>query len=318
MKLSIIIPIYGVEKYIEKCLISCINQDIILGYDYEIICINDGTKDRSAEIAKQIASYHKGVVVIDQENGGLSAARNAGLMKAKGEYIWFVDSDDWINNGCLKRITKKLQNNIDILQLQFRWVYDDESKSFDEPFTIIKNVRSGQEVTLQGGLPAPAQFSIYRRKFLLDNKLEFVRGIYHEDSEFKPRAVYLAKKISSDDEVSYNYYQRPIGSIMSSFSLKRARDMIYVNNNLYKFSIPLDEEVKRAINLKIGLNFNSLLYGYKNLAEDDKKAVRSLLSHNKHLFKCMIHCSNAKYRIEGYLFSISTKLALLFYKLFKG
>ena len=145
MKLSIIIPIYGVEKYIEKCLISCINQDIILGYDYEIICINDGTKDRSAEIAKQIASYHKGVVVIDQENGGLSAARNAGLMKAKGEYIWFVDSDDWINNGCLKRITKKLQNNIDILQLQFRWVYDDESKSFDEPFPVKQITRFSRQ-----------------------------------------------------------------------------------------------------------------------------------------------------------------------------
>ena len=308
---------YGVEKYIEKCLVSCINQDINLGYDYEIICINDGTKDKSAEIAKQIAANNDGVQVIDQENGGLSVARNNGLHIAKGDYVWFVDSDDWINEGCLGRITRKLENDLDILQLQYRWVYDDEEKSFNEPFTVIEGIKSGYEVTIQGGLHAPAQFSIYRRKFLLENRLEFVKGIYHEDSEFKPRAVYLANKIASDDEISYNYYQRSIGSIMSSFSLKRAKDMLYVNNNLCRFSENLDEDVKRAINLKIGLNFNSLFYGYWALPKEDRKAVRRLLSDNKHLFKCMMHCSNIKYRIEGYLFSISINFALLFYKLMK-
>ena len=317
MKLSIVIPMYGVEKYIEKCLMSCIKQDINLGHDYEIICINDGTKDKSAEIAKQIAANYNGVQVINQENGGLSVARNNGLHMAKGDYVWFVDSDDWINERCLGRITRKLGNDLDILQLQFRWTYDDEEKSFDEPFTSIEGVKTGREVTLQGGLPAPAQFSIYRRGFLLENKLEFVKGIYHEDSEFKPRTVYLAHKIASDDAVSYNYYQRPVGSIMSSFSLKRAKDMLYVNNNLFKFSENLEEDIKRAINLKIALNLNSLFFGYWLLSKKDRNTVRYLLSDNKHLFKCMVRCSNTKYRIEGYLFSISTKFALLFYKLMK-
>lgn len=317
MKLSIVIPMYGVEKYIEKCLMSCIKQDINLGHDYEIICINDGTKDKSAEIAKQIAANYDGVHVIDQENAGLSVARNNGLHMAKGDYVWFVDSDDWINEGCLGRISRNLENELDILQLQFRWAYDDEEKSYDEPFTSIEEVKSGREVTLQGGLPAPAQFAIYRRGFLLENKLEFVKGIYHEDSEFKPRAVYLAHKIASDDVVSYNYYQRPVGSIMSSFSLKRAKDMLVVNNNLCKFSENLDEDIQRAINCKIALNLNSLFFGYWLLPKEDKKAVRHLLFDNKHLFKCMVRCSKTKYRIEGYLFSISTKFALLVYKLMK-
>lgn len=317
MKLSIVIPMYGVEKYIEKCLLSCIQQDSILGLKYEIICVNDGTKDRSAEIAKQIAANYKGVVVFDQENSGLSAARNIGLSLAQGEYVWFVDSDDWICENSIGRIIGKLVDDIDILQLQYRWLYDEESRSYDEPFTIIDGIKSGREVTLQGGLPAPAQFSIYRRGFLLENNLKFVKGIYHEDSEFKPRAVYLARKISSDDIVSYNYYQRPTGSIMSSFSIKRAKDVIYVNNNLYEFSKSLDEEVRRAINLKIGLNLNSLFYGYWNLSYEDRKSVRELLSCNTHLFKCMINSSNAKYKIEGYLFSVSLRCALLFYKLIK-
>lgn len=308
---------YGVEKYIKKCLMSCINQDILLGHDYEIICVNDGTKDKSAEIAKQIAAHYNGVAVYDQENGGLSDARNNGLTRAQGDYVWFVDSDDWIDEGCLKRIINKLTGDIDILQLQFRWAYDDVSRSYDEPFTIIEGIKSGHEVTLQGGLSAPAQFSIYRRLFLLENKLEFVKGIYHEDSEFKPRAVYLAKKISSDDTISYNYYQRPVGSIMSSFSLKRAKDMLYVNNSLYKFSENLDTDVKRAFNLKIGLNLNSLFFGYWLLSKEDRADVRRLLSDNTHLFKCMINCSNTKYKVEGFLFSISINFALLFYKLMK-
>ena len=125
MKLSIVIPMYGVEKYIEKCLMSCIQQDSILGVEYEIICVNDGTKDRSAEIAKQIAANYKGVVVFDQENGGLSAARNTGLSFAQGEYVWFVDSDDWICENSIGRIIDKLVDDIDILQLQYRWAYDE-------------------------------------------------------------------------------------------------------------------------------------------------------------------------------------------------
>ena len=116
MKLTIIIPIYNVEPYIKRCLMSCILQDSSLGEEYEIICVNDGTKDKSAEIAKEIALSYNGVVVIDQENGGLSSARNTGLSYARGEYVWFVDSDDYIEENCLPRILSYLNEDLDILQ----------------------------------------------------------------------------------------------------------------------------------------------------------------------------------------------------------
>ena len=269
------------------------------------------------EIAKEIASHYSGVVVIDQENGGLSSARNTGLNNSHGEYVWFVDSDDWICESSVGRIIGKLVKNLDILQLQYRWSYDDESKSFDNPFTIIDGIKSGYEVTLTGGLPAPAQFSVFRRKFLLDNSLQFVEGIYHEDSEFKPRAVYLAQSIASDDVVSYNYYQRSSGNIMSSFTVKRAKDVVFVNNSLFSFSKNLEIEIQRAINEKICLNFNSLFNGYWNLLPKDQRIVREILSQNKHLFVCMKNCSNLKYRIEGIMFGINIKFAFLFYKILK-
>ena len=99
MKLSIIIPMYNVEPYIEKCLLSCLNQNIPHA-DYEIIVVNDGSPDGSLGIARRIASTVDNMLIVSQENGGLSAARNKGLSYAKGEYVWFVDSDDWIEENC--------------------------------------------------------------------------------------------------------------------------------------------------------------------------------------------------------------------------
>lgn len=153
MKLSIVIPMYGVEKYIEKCLLSCINQEsACLGVDYEIICVNDGTKDKSAVLARSIADKHEGIIVIDQENGGLSAARNTGTASAKGEYIWYVDSDDYIEPGSLARILPKLKDEVDILQLHYRLVYENGSPSKDVIDCAPVGAFTGREITEQGGL----------------------------------------------------------------------------------------------------------------------------------------------------------------------
>lgn len=100
MLVSIIIPIYNVEQYIEQCFTSIYAQDISEDI-FEVIAVNDGTPDNSMSIVKTIASQHKNLVIINQENQGLSVARNTGLDHAKGEYIWFVDSDDWLTKDSL-------------------------------------------------------------------------------------------------------------------------------------------------------------------------------------------------------------------------
>ena len=316
MKLSIVIPIYGVEKYIEKCLLSCILQDIVLGVEYEIVCVNDGTKDKSADIAKEMALRHNGIIVIDQENGGLSAARNTGLSHAKGDYVWFVDSDDYIEEYCLGRIVSYLKDNLDILQLQHRLVYEDDTPPLDIRSCRIEDIKSGLEVTEQGGLPAPAQFSIYRTQFLKENKLEFVRGIYHEDSEFKPRVTYLAKKIASDTCISYNYLQRLSGSITSNFKLKNGLDMLKVNNSLLAFADQqnMPNRYRKHLYCKIGMNMNSLLIGIRQLCKEDRIVLISELKNNKHLFDCMIQSRIIKYQIEGAFFKISVSLGLFLHR----
>lgn len=312
MKLSIVIPMYGVEKYIEKCLMSCIQQDAVLGEEYEIVCVNDGTKDRCAAIAKEIASRYIGVSVIDQENSGLSVARNTGLSHAQGEYVWFVDSDDYIEEKCLGRIISYLKDDLDILQLQYRHVYEDGTPSLDINFCLIKGIKSGLEVTEQGGLPAPAQFSIYRTQFLRGNNLEFYRDIYHEDSEFKPRVTYLAKKIASDTSICYNYLQRLSGSITSNFKLKNGLDMLKVMNSLLEFADQqnMPDRYRKHLYRKIGMNMNSLLFGFHQLCMEDKFVLTNELKNNKHIFHCMIQSGVIKYQIEGVFFKVNISFGL--------
>lgn len=105
MLVSIIIPIYNVEQYIEQCFTSIYAQDISEDI-FEVIAVNDGTPDNSMSIVKTIASQHKNLVIINQENQGLSVARNTGLDHAKGEYIWFVDSDDWLTKDSLSLVSR--------------------------------------------------------------------------------------------------------------------------------------------------------------------------------------------------------------------
>lgn len=316
MILSIIIPVYNVEKYVEKCIRSCENQDIPKE-DYEVIVVNDGSPDGSLAIVERVAKEYPNIKVISQENQGLSGARNTGLAAAQGEYIWFVDSDDWIEENCLKGLIEKLVDDIDILQIPYILAYEDGTTKTPAQ-KHLDGIHSGKEITEQGGLAAPAQFSVFRSKFVKDNDLKFYRGIYHEDSELKPKLVYLAKKISFYEKPVYYYLQRTTGSITSSFSLKRAKDMLFVNRRLFDFSRNLEKSAVSAFNEKIGLNMNSLLFGYHFLEDNEKKEVRELLKDNRDLFVCMKNTGNLKYRLEGIVFLISIPVGFKFHKILRN
>lgn len=313
-KITIVIPVYNVEQYIARCIESCINQGLSID-DYEIIIINDGTPDNSMSIVSEYSiEYPDLIKVHSQNNSGLSVARNVGLSLASGEYVWFVDSDDWIEYNCLRGILNSLDKSVpDLLQLQYRLVYDDFTKNVNVSFYEQSRILSGKEVVLRGGLPVPAQFTIYRRQFLIDNNLIFYPGIYHEDSEFKPRATYLAASVVSYPVICYNYYQRISGSITSSFRLRNAIDIITVMNSIHHFSLNFDKPFYAAFGSFVSTNMNSLLIGMRDLTESEQELIIRNLIINKFLFNRMLRSTRLKYKLEGLIFSFSIRLGLFFH-----
>ena len=200
-KLSLIIPVYNVEQYIGRCLQSCLCQPHVAADDYELVIVNDGTKDNSMHVVEEMTRSCTNVTIINQHNQGLSMARNAGLKAAQGEYVWFIDSDDWIEEGCLHEIIQRLtQTDVDILQLQYRNVYTDGTPD-DEHYSTIKGVMKSKDWFVRNDYYAAVPFMVYRKALLETHQLQFQPGIYHEDSEFKPKVVYLADTCASYDKV---------------------------------------------------------------------------------------------------------------------
>lgn len=317
MKLSIIIPVYNVEKYLERCLDSCFNQNIPIN-EYEVIAVNDGSPDNCDKILAVYSNIYSNLKIITQKNGGLSVARNNGFKVARGEYVWFIDSDDWIEKNCLYDIFISLEKKPDILQLQHQLVFEDgHIKKIKLNKYITETPISGKQTIINGGLPTPAQFSIYNRDFLLRHNIEFFPKILHEDSEFKPRVTYFAESILWHNTIVYNYFQRSSGSIMSSFKLKNAMDMIGVNIrliNFCKFNIK-ERKVRVYFRKFIGLNFNTILHGSLQLNEENRKSIISKLCINKQIFRNMIQSNKIKYQLEGILFLLMPKLAFRIHKL---
>lgn len=310
MKLSIIIPIYKVEPYIERCIQSCIEQPgASLGEDYEIICINDGTPDKSAEIAKEIASSHIGIMVIDQVNKGLSGARNTGIKHATGEYVWFVDSDDYIDNDSVKLLLTKLNNDIDMLNIQCTYVFENgQPQKKRDVYPIGKNA-NGLSVLAQGKYPTMAQLTIYRASFLISNNLKFYEGIFHEDAEFTPRALFFAKKIESFPYYIYNYLQRTSNSITAQYKLKNAKDAIIVCDSLYSFCKTKQKFVKVTFIERISQILFTHLYRFRFLSDIDKETIFEEMKSKRYIYLSMLGGKSFKCKVAGMMLFISPQLS---------
>ena len=210
IKLSIIIPVYNVEKYIGRCIESCLKQDLPRD-EYEILIVNDGSSDGSMEVVRQYAQLNNNIRIVEQENAGLSAARNTGIQNAKGEYLWFVDSDDDIKQLVYKADCQRL----DVLCFGINVI---KEKRADEYYIYAERkdyVYDGISFISKVLMPASACVALYKREFLLVNSLCFRNRIMHEDQEFTPRAYCLAKRIAYVNVSAYNYWVRK-GSIMTS------------------------------------------------------------------------------------------------------
>lgn len=312
MILSIIIPVYNVEPYVERCLRSVEMQDIH-PLDYEVVVVNDGSKDKSLDIVTRVATEFDNIRVFSQPNGGLSAARNAGMEYAKGEYFMFLDSDDWIAENCLGKIVKRLRaESPDAFAFCAATMFGNEArrrKSFP-----IETVLPGKDLLVQG-IEFCAPFAIWKSKFLKDNELYFYPGIFHEDAEFTPRAYYLAEKVSLCNDLIYYVYQNP-NSITRSINHKKSFDLLLsVCPSLSKFNRNVEDDYKFVFYNKISLLLNNAFYGIQLADKNTQSRFCDLLAESSSLFEDLIKSSITKYKIEGYLFKIFPRNALGIYKL---
>lgn len=227
MTFSIIVPIYNVEAYLSQCLESLQTQDYT---DFEVICVNDGSTDGSQKILVEWGTHFPQMRVIDRENGGLSAARNTGLTVATGDYVVFVDSDDWVEPPLLKRLTEEIDGT-DMLcfacQRTDNNTYDTLAPEQSDGWSYYnRHALEHREVPF-----VCVWQRCYRREFLEENSLNFREGILHEDNEFTPRACLKAKKVKVIPDVLYNYRVRP-GSIMATRGMKSKESLITIGNEL--------------------------------------------------------------------------------------
>ncbi|NCC99025.1 MAG: glycosyltransferase [Bacteroidia bacterium] len=221
MLLSIIVPVYNVSKYLSKCLDSLLLQNIDLS-KYEIIIVDDGSTDDSGLIADKYASQYSNIVVIHKTNGGLSDARNKGIDIAKGQYIQFVDSDDYLEPNVLGILLDKIERyNLDVLRYNYQNVNDNyqifEPYKDYKPFVDYSNIVTNGEAFLNDrlGYGCYAWQFIINRQLLIDKTNYFKYGIYFEDTEWTPRMLLQAKRVSSTNLIAYNYLLRE-GSITKS------------------------------------------------------------------------------------------------------
>lgn len=234
--ISIIIPVYNVEKYIKDCLESVFSQNLSF---CEVICVNDGSTDNSRSILSQYKQQYEDLIIIDRKNGGLSAARNSGLEVAQGEYVYFLDSDDYLFPGVLEQMKKTLLDNKPQIAV-FNALVNGEKKYisglesiFNKPMTGIEYFK--KSYSLNRTVAVPIWLHIYRTDFLLNNKLKFEEGFFYEDELFTPKAFYLAKKIIVNDlSVLFYRYNRE-GAISSVVTQKHLEDRKKIIHKLYNF-----------------------------------------------------------------------------------
>lgn len=312
IKISLILPVYNVEKYLDQCLRTCIDQDIPID-EYEIIIINDGTKDNSLDIAHRYERNYRNVKVYSQENQGLSAARNKGLSLAKGDYVWFIDTDDWIKELCLKQIADLcIDNSLDALAIGAGNVYDIR---VERRFNYnLNGVYKGKDALMMGIMKVCAPFTIYKRDFLVKNKLLFKNGIFHEDSEFTPRAYYHLKKISFLDDIYYFVRQNP-DSITRTPNPKKAFDNITVAISLSEFSKNIKKKLTIQYNNLISQIINNSLHNTYEMSNVKIEELNQFIFDHKYLFKHLINSSKLKYRLEGVLFYFFPKKTVQVYQI---
>lgn len=256
-KLSIIIPAYNVEAFLPQCLDSIFSQDYA---EYEVLCIDDGSTDGTPELLQRYAAERQNLKVLKQSNQGMSTARNLGLKEAKGEYVMFVDSDDWLCEGSLAKLSASL-NGEDVVCFNAKKYIEKTEEYKYNVLPSVDGVLKGWDYFNKARLiPSEIHFvciwqRAYRRAFLEENNLRFAEGIRRaEDDLFSTMVMYHAQTLKVINECVYVYRVRD-NSITTTVDINRWYDSLKVQEIMADFFVPLKDVDKSAIYRVLASNY---------------------------------------------------------------
>ncbi|AJA46769.1 putative glycosyltransferase EpsJ [Clostridium pasteurianum DSM 525 = ATCC 6013] len=264
VKISVIVPVYNVEQYLEQCLTSIVNQTM---KDIEIIAVNDGSTDNSLNIIKEFAGKYSNLVLLDKENGGLSSARNFGMEHAKGEFISFVDSDDFIEENMLEdlyNLAKK--HEADMVVSKIKLYEGSKVTSIIPKAQYTKNILNREEAIsefLKTNITGHAWNKLYRRELFHIGHIKYPEGLLYEDIPTTLQLIAMGKKIVLTED-SFYYYRQRENAITKKISYKAVKDHFAVIEFVDNYIKKLDLDKNTKFYLKEFI-VNELSYNYKLL-----------------------------------------------------
>lgn len=314
LKFSLIIPVYNTQDYLRKCLESIVMQN----FDkekFEAIIINDGSTDKSEEIILEFQKKYPDIIeYVKKENGGVSSARNLGIKKSKGEYLFFVDSDDYLELDILNRLDEILRKDkVDIIRINSRDVKSNgdvikeiiikESKDETE---LIKNIMKEKSLEVPWGY-------IFKKSIFVDNKLQFAPQV-HEDFGLIPIVLYKAGTIKQLSYIGYNYVERETSLTAEKEyeKLKRRVDDMFI---LYRKHMRIIKSNNIKGKLLRSYSLEAMLNKLTTLNKKDLEI--KLEEFKKFINPKDIYCYNFKKVIKKIILMINLKLYLYLYKKYK-
>lgn len=275
MKISIIVPIYNVEKQLRRCIDSLLKQDSN-ELQTEIILVNDGSTDNSGNIAKEYASKYKDkIIYLEKENEGVSETRNFAIPYVTGEYMTFVDSDDYIEENLYAKLLKYMNEEYDLVKFKAVKV-NEQGEKIEEPIITEFDNKTGEEafdiLYKIDTMIDIAWIYIYKSEFYKNNNFRFAKGLYHEDFGLMPLVMIKAKKVASTNIGTYNYVQtqNSITRGQESKKVKMAKDLLKHYDNMINKIANYNISKRSKENIKIYYT-NCIILNTNNLQGNDRK-----------------------------------------------
>ena len=307
--LTVVIPVYNVEKYLKRCVESVLVQG---WHNYDILLVDDGSTDSSPQICDDYVKAYDLISVIHKENGGPSEARNTGILHAKGEYVYFPDSDDWLEPQTFEELAEVLESQeFELVSFNREFVKGEEDAIVSDP--LVTQVFGGKDAFVQmlkhSYITGFANDKIYKKSLFIDNNISFPKGKYYEDLGTNYKLFLSAKKVFATNQKYYHYLIDNPDSITQSWNEQKFSDMFGFYKDIFYSDFVRSQLNKEELQISQRYYVNGLIHILASLYRSklDKNYGEITSEVKQELEKNKMTCSEVK--------SIPNRIKYLLYRL---